>query len=128
MKQTNYLQQGSIKVNGMLDMLAFFFPGNNAKGVNELLAHGLNPPRAHYSPEGEFLDMHGELVLLTHRPNPVLLRKYQDKVRGLELRLPQNGHRKAEREFGVYQIPEAEANTLYHECTLAYAKRLEGIE
>lgn len=128
MKQTNYNQQGSISVTGMLEMLAFLFPGNNAPGISALLSHGLNPPHVRESSSGEFLDMGGELVLLSHRQNPILLRKYQGKTKGVELRLPEKNGRRQEREFEVYELPEAEATSLYHECTQAYARKLEAVE
>lgn len=128
MKQTNYNQQGSIGINGMLEMLSFLFPGNNAPGVNALLSHGLSPPYVHENANGEFLDMRGDLVLLPHRQNPVLLRRYDGKTKGIELRLPERNGKNRKREFEVYSLPEAEANSLYHECTLEYAKQLEAIE
>ncbi len=100
---------GTLQKDDLITLVHFFFSEMPAADLEEMLGIGKQPPRAvFHTPEA--IVLRGELIMLPHLREPVLLRRYQiGLIRGISFHFPQP----AARAFEIYEIDRNQAEALY---------------
>lgn len=110
-------------MESLINILEFVTPSLPQEKLDELRALGLAPPYAHTNKNGEFHAFQGNLVLITRRPHPVILREDGIRISGIELRLSKKDA--LSRTLEIYKLPEEEARKLYGACAYSWLQELK---